>query len=446
MKQKGNIKSNSWYNPNEIRNPLPTNYLESERDSELEQYIRCSSFFFLLVRLLFSYFLYSAKYEYKKFLDRSAVVASHLGPSRSSSTLSARAQSTPVTEHALAPAGLSSKALNVGVAPEHRPATAVPTISEAKQTRPTRSVSQPLASSRQQSQPQQQQTSLQKLGNPVWDDLISLQAPNATSSFPLQYQSTPLAATLASPNLNQTFPSNSNPFGNLLTNSSYQSPNLAGGYSPGGSTTGMSLQQSDPGVGVGRGSANPFQHMQQQQQQLGLTSGTPSIFMQGSVGSLSHPFAPVYPSSAVSDNFRGGFGGASPIQSSTPFQQPLTPSFQQSASMPSFPQQHSSPTTFQTQPWIQQQQQQNPFSQPSTAFQQQYFPSQAQVQAPLQHQQTPQFFQPQPHQGQQTVLSPPPFMGTPSPFDHQQQPVQQMYGAQGGGFGGWSQGQQWGGM
>lgn len=40
MKSIGNIKSNAIYNPNEILNPPPPNLEESERDSEIEQYIR----------------------------------------------------------------------------------------------------------------------------------------------------------------------------------------------------------------------------------------------------------------------------------------------------------------------------------------------------------------------------------------------------------------------
>lgn len=36
----GNVKSNAHYNPNETRHPPPTNMIESERDSELEKYIR----------------------------------------------------------------------------------------------------------------------------------------------------------------------------------------------------------------------------------------------------------------------------------------------------------------------------------------------------------------------------------------------------------------------
>lgn len=41
MKGNGNIKSNDLYNPDEIKHPPPTNMIDSERDSELEKYIRC---------------------------------------------------------------------------------------------------------------------------------------------------------------------------------------------------------------------------------------------------------------------------------------------------------------------------------------------------------------------------------------------------------------------
>jgi hypothetical protein len=40
MRQNGNLNSNAYYNPNEARNPPPTNMIEQERDSELEKYIR----------------------------------------------------------------------------------------------------------------------------------------------------------------------------------------------------------------------------------------------------------------------------------------------------------------------------------------------------------------------------------------------------------------------
>jgi len=40
MREMGNIKSNAIFNPDEIRNPPPTNMIEQERDSDLEKYIR----------------------------------------------------------------------------------------------------------------------------------------------------------------------------------------------------------------------------------------------------------------------------------------------------------------------------------------------------------------------------------------------------------------------
>ncbi|KAJ3557622.1 hypothetical protein NM688_g1380 [Phlebia brevispora] len=88
----GNVKGNALYNPDELRHPPPTNLVDSERDSELERFIR-------------------AKYEYKKYIaggtssgpsvlsasksvDRSAAVAALLGPSRSASTRLSRGAST----------------------------------------------------------------------------------------------------------------------------------------------------------------------------------------------------------------------------------------------------------------------------------------------------------------------------------------------------------------
>lgn len=50
MKEVGNLKSNRKYNPDEMRNRPPTNMEESERDSELEKYIR-------------------RKYEFRRFVE-----------------------------------------------------------------------------------------------------------------------------------------------------------------------------------------------------------------------------------------------------------------------------------------------------------------------------------------------------------------------------------------
>jgi stromal membrane-associated protein len=40
MKTVGNVRSNRTYNPDEMKHPPPTNMMESERDSELEKFIR----------------------------------------------------------------------------------------------------------------------------------------------------------------------------------------------------------------------------------------------------------------------------------------------------------------------------------------------------------------------------------------------------------------------
>ena len=40
MRNMGNLKANALYNPDEVRHPPPTNMIDSERDSELEKFIR----------------------------------------------------------------------------------------------------------------------------------------------------------------------------------------------------------------------------------------------------------------------------------------------------------------------------------------------------------------------------------------------------------------------
>lgn len=40
MKDMGNVRSNVYYHPDEVKHPLPTNMIEQERDSDLEKYIR----------------------------------------------------------------------------------------------------------------------------------------------------------------------------------------------------------------------------------------------------------------------------------------------------------------------------------------------------------------------------------------------------------------------
>lgn len=175
MKSMGNIKSNAIYNPNEIRHPPPVNMVDSERDSEMEQYIR-------------------SKYQFKRFLDKSALVASKLGPSRSASSLkssgSLRSVSTPLTSATSATTASSpvSKTINTlpltpAQAPK-RPYTSANTSAPIP-----RAVSQPLSTAqRSQALPE---TKKPDAPGGVWDDLISLQTASSSSSLPLQYQVTP---------------------------------------------------------------------------------------------------------------------------------------------------------------------------------------------------------------------------------------------------------------
>lgn len=101
MREYGNIKSNLYFNPDEKRNRPPANVTDSERDSELEKFIR-------------------NKYEYRRFMNRlpppvprkdppsprrpSAVSPSsssnYLSPSSSGSTLAANgSRSRPAPRH-----------------------------------------------------------------------------------------------------------------------------------------------------------------------------------------------------------------------------------------------------------------------------------------------------------------------------------------------------------
>ncbi|KAF8644630.1 hypothetical protein AX16_008365 [Volvariella volvacea WC 439] len=175
MRENGNIKSNMYYNPNEGRHPPPENYGDaSERDSELEQYIR-------------------GKYEYRKFIDRAAIVASKLGPSRSAS--SARSQTIPAKTSSLMSTETTTISPSASITdrplvnePQRAATTSITTNTAAATLTQPRSASQPVVAQHALNPQPQQQTG-------VWSDLISLQGPSANSSLPLQY-STPGVATL----------------------------------------------------------------------------------------------------------------------------------------------------------------------------------------------------------------------------------------------------------
>ncbi|KAG6380084.1 hypothetical protein JVT61DRAFT_8167 [Boletus reticuloceps] len=175
MKEKGNIKSNTMYNPDEARHPPPTNMVDSDRDSELEKFIR-------------------SKYELKRFMGRKLSPPSqHL----MAASAVARPRSTPLTDSTKierktspgpplppkTPENLPLKLRSLATIPSHN----VP---------PTRSISQPLPQLTDSDKltavpplrrPGASQSSVQKPAGQVWEDLISLQAPSQSSSLPLQY-------------------------------------------------------------------------------------------------------------------------------------------------------------------------------------------------------------------------------------------------------------------
>ncbi|KAF7293043.1 ARF GAP-like zinc finger-containing protein [Mycena indigotica] len=167
MREMGNANSNFIYNPNETRHPPPPNLLDGERDSEMEQFVR-------------------SKYEYKSFVDRSALVASKLGPSRSSSSTAAKSLTGGPSTSRLPP-----RSSTVAAEP---PKTITPSTSRSFSHPPPSSLASPPAPTPQQP-PTQQLSSSQQLGG-VWNDLISLQTPAMNSSLPLQVQANPTPAFL----------------------------------------------------------------------------------------------------------------------------------------------------------------------------------------------------------------------------------------------------------
>ncbi|KAG1743736.1 uncharacterized protein EDB91DRAFT_1125701 [Suillus paluster] len=204
MKQNGNIKSNTLYNPDEARHPPPTNMMEAERDSEIEKFIR-------------------AKYEFKWFLNckpSQSIPAARL----SSNTVIVRPRSTPATDPALikrkaslTPPPVPAKNVSRGgTGAFNLLSRALPLGSTPAQ--PTRSVSQPLPT------PGSSAPILKPAGNQVWDDLISLQSTSQSYSLPLQYQSqnsgfsqppAPPSQSHAMPLAQTNFDASSNPFSAL---------------------------------------------------------------------------------------------------------------------------------------------------------------------------------------------------------------------------------------
>jgi stromal membrane-associated protein len=162
--------------------------------------------------------LSEAKYQYKKFLNKSALVASKLGPSKSASSV----QKSPLerSKSQVSTSTDQASTASVGV-PTKRPIVSPVQAGLAKANTPNRS-----PSTEKNPTPSPSTSS-------VWNDLSSLATPGQNSSLPLQYQS-----------------SNTGP--SQLQTSTFNGATTAMSYPVGVTSTGMGI--------------NPFQA------QMGLTT------------------------------------------------------------------------------------------------------------------------------------------------------------------------------
>lgn len=383
MKEMGNIKSNAIFNPNELRHPPPPNMIDSERDSDLEKYIRCKcsvlghasrDIFLQLSFSVLNHDSFAAKYEFKSFFDKKALVASKLGPSRSaSSRLSAvlpdsaapQPSARPLSVAVTAPSS-SSIAQSTPSVPAAAPVAANPSLAAARA--PIRSVSVPVigqpAIQQPQHIPQPPQPQI-PVNNATFNDLISLQGPTTNASLPLQFTATSLNTPTASTSLPMSIPGSAsqlgvtNPYSNLSANPASALPSTftqTTGISPGGIgrsmslNTGLNFQQPmttgiSPNFNTG---LNPSPLMQSN-----MTLGQNPMMMAGSQTPSPNPFAPQAlpqmqsPTGMSTMSAPPMFGAMTGMS----MQQPLQPNFtSQSFQQPSpfQPQQQQQP--FQAQP------------------------------------------------------------------------------------------------
>lgn len=220
----GNVKSNAIYNPDEVRNPPPTNMIEQERDSDLEKYIR-GKIIPSTPRCRHADGVLPGKYEFKKFFDKRGVVAAKLGPSRSKDSF--------VRGLSPQPSPRTSTVSSSPPAPKPRiqPSSSQPTLNLPP--RPASTVVQPT------------QTPVQPLvprPASVWDDLASLSTSSSNASLPLQYVANPGPVQ---PLVQQaTSFNNTNPYANLAL-----SPGMQPQPSPLSQPLSLPLQQN-PGMGL----------------------------------------------------------------------------------------------------------------------------------------------------------------------------------------------------
>ncbi|VDB96645.1 unnamed protein product [Peniophora sp. CBMAI 1063] len=369
MRNMGNRKANALYNPDEVRHPPPTNMIDSERDSELEKFIR-------------------NKYEFKKFMNRSGT-AQPPAPSAARAPPPARAATAPFDAHpTLSPpssAPVSSSSFAQNLPPQ--PASANPFPSQ-----PQRSSTFSHAAA---SAPARQALASGAPMSGAMNDLLSLQQPQAPSvnaTLPLQISA---SAPMSIPGQQSLAPNS------YMTGLNGSSPNFAAGSSP-NFAAGSSPNFAAGTTPLFTGAPNPYNASQFQS-----ASPAANPFSQ-MIGQAQQPQAqqPFLSTSMPGNAFQ---------RQPSPFQQP----FQQQQQQPFQPQQQpfqSQQQPFQTQP--------SPFQSSAQPFAQSAPPNpffaQQQQQQQTQYAGSPMAMSPPP----MNSMSPPPMNMGMNGYGQAQQPQQ----------------------
>jgi stromal membrane-associated protein len=305
------------------------------------------------------------KYEFKRFIsrtDRSAIVASHLGPSRSAASTkslrsistspssSSRSQTLPATKLSLPPA------TSAPAAPTRTP-TMPPS---APSSTMNRSASQPIPPSQL----------LQPPAGNVWSDLASLQGPTRTSTLPLQYLSSTTTPSEPVPtHLSTNFPASGTSLGTNFASASYstglapQGPSSVSSVSPGAGffEQGAVMPSVQSPFTLGASGVNPFTQMaaQAQAQAQVQQNPFPSASPFGTSLPQQSPFAPQAQQPTFSQSVTNPFFNAAAQPQNTLSPQPQAPFIQATPSPVPFtgsPFQQPAPTQspFQQQPLFQQ--------------------------------------------------------------------------------------------
>ncbi|KAF8485561.1 hypothetical protein JB92DRAFT_3026001 [Gautieria morchelliformis] len=324
MKSIGNLASNAKYNPNETRHPPPANREESERDSELEKFIRW-------------------KYEFRRFMDKTG---SKDAPSAKAPTI--RPQSTPVATIARRSSPLpplpSSTVSNITAPPRPSGVYSATTIPPAPSLRQPSapSLAPPSMVRPAPAAPLAPQPAPNPVPHhPVWDDMMSLANPGQSMPSMLPQSQLQVPSQFQQP----SFPSSSSSTSTLGTTSTHAFPSTVASQPPGRSAS----------LPVLTSPSNPFP--------------TQSTHPQPSIGDHFAQQLPGYPGQMPVNTHSFQSSPSAPVHVQSPFQQLSSTHFSHSYAPPLAP------------PYPQQQQQFTPTSFPQQFVQTSHIPMQQPLQA-----------------------------------------------------------------